>query len=360
MKEVHSNVCKEQTTKDAGTGQELPPILIGGVKQLHERLICGGCDWLSLSVFGESIASLEQYSVVKNDKDAPTFMGFKMHELRAFIGSTADRHYMPHSKSPKHGHRYELWNWRGEQARSIGPAISGGWWQTINDTVAKGDLDRDSAVKTEGMRATRVDIAFDLHCTAECRPVDLRDGCADVWRVERGMQGEIGGQDGTPEHTAYIGGRSAERRIRIYRKDIESPWMYDGMHVMRVELVLKEQFAREAFWTMLSGEQAFLEAAAAHIEDMTGMRVAPVVGEIPTREAKEMPELAAAVAAMIRQYGPLLFILKETGTSVDRLVSHRVNGLSRTSRWRLKKKLKQARAAGSASIEQGAYDLLQE
>jgi len=96
------------------------------------------------------------------------------------------------------------------------------------------------------------------------------------------------------------------------------------------------------------------------VEDMTGMRLTAGCGDIPTREAKEAPELAASVAALIRQYGPLLSVLKKTGMSLDRLVAHRVNGLSRTSRWRYKAKVKEAKKAGSEAIEQGAYDLLQE
>jgi len=313
-----------------------------------DKLISAGCDWASVSVSGDGIKALMEYSLPSANGDCQSYWkGYREHETRCLkYCGVCDRHKSPYQKSREHGFMYELWNWRGEQALRIGCGL--------NDVPE---------LKRSDIRCTRLDMKFDFQFweDASVRPMDIRDGWKAVWQDEKGLKGEISGEDGTPEHTAYIGGKASGRRIRIYRKDIKDPQHYPGAggSIIRIELVLKDEWAQKALYCLMDDREAGVRMCAGHIQEMTGWSPLPAAGEIPLAEPKEKSDMGRRIAAVVKQYGLVLAACERNGIDLSSLLKAHVKQGRRSAYYRYQGMNRECEEMGAERILSAASDLLQ-
>jgi len=225
--------------------------------------------------------------------------------------------------------------WTGERALGAGYSIRAA-------EVEPGDT----------AKCTRYDVAFDFHCDVGLDPVELVQGWGwlpgNGWKLD-GIQAAPKG-DGRPiSWTWYLGSMSSPRRVRIYRKDIESGF---GSPRVRVEMVLREQYAQEALTRDLEGRKvhvresrcslSVIRFAAGVLLDITGFRVADDVDEIRVRKSRERSDMSKLLAVMAEQYTKPLVYALEKGLDLSGLVNEVVQAKGRTSRYELRKCLEAA------------------
>lgn len=342
------------TTNEPADGQvSIPPLLTGGVLQMQDIAKSKGIDWLSLSVSTSSALHLLERTK-KLDGPPKYFKGFGIHELRECWGGQCQRHYGPHSKSLKWGKDYELWSWTGENARSSFEYTSG---------QCSGVLPNLREIK--GAKCTRVDVAFDIRCTKDVSPTDIVNACRETIESQGIKCGTYSEGDIVAE-TRYIGTSTSERRIRIYRKDIQSPTLitldasesgkdyYEMPPRLRIELVLKRDMAEALYKVSIENEEEAYRIAAQHIYEMCGIVLSDDMGAVPKIPKSEDSGLAEKIAHMVNQYGEVLDLIDNKGVSLKTLLSCRRNKISRMSLHRAKKGREKASGLTSAQIEASA------
>jgi len=177
-----------------------------------------------------------------------------------------------------------------------------------------------------------VDVAFDL---------EVPETITADWFIERvqshvqdeGLSIGIAGQDGV--NTRYIGARESQRRIRVYRKDLQDT-MWQGLYgpTLRVELQLRKDQAR-LWWMRWQRSTADGHAlAAAHVAQMTGVQLLADLAAIPEAVQPEAADFAGELFQFLQQHGARVDAWMGAGVDLRRLASDRVSGLSRVSRWR--------------------------
>jgi len=254
------------------------------------------------------------------------------------MGGVAQRHWAPHNKRSKWGEGYECWNFTGFSALCA-----------VDDHLVK--------VQSDEGRATRVDIAFDYHCHPELSPGEMVDAWSTVWHEENMLKAGVSGEGDSKSWTRYIGGKTAPRRIRVYRKDIES---CKEIPMMRVELILKEEYATAMLATALQDEQEAFRMAAAHIYAMTGYQAMPGEGEVPKRVAPTRSKYGERLAQAVFQYGTLLTVADEMKVDLDHLLKIRRSNLSLRGQRRLAADLIEANEDGLENIMATAIEQLRE
>lgn len=282
----------------------------------------------------------------------PYAKGFRHHEWRQVWGGNAQRHTGALSRSKRWGKDYELWNWTGKQASCADMVL-----QRVE-------------VEQRDWKATRVDIAFDFAVGGDISAPSIGREWEAVTEAQALDSGPTG-QGNEVTWTWYIGGKSSERRIRIYRKDIESgqchsekdpatgEWIFRGMPpTMRVELMLRGEHAAKALEHVIEGHTALGRFAAAHVQAMTGFTPCDEVGELPKIDRPEPSGIGRKTAAMIDQYGATLEACLAAGVDLERLLKVREDKMSVRTKQRSRKALAQALEVGSDAITWEAIGLL--
>jgi len=333
-----------------GTGG-YPPLLTGGVKHGPKSLISVRCDWLSLSC--SALCARHLQDATKDAEGAgmkPYAKGFAEHEWRQCLGGQCQRHKGPHSRSKRWGKGYELWSWTGSNADSA---------RSVLNQVDSAERD---------WKCTRLDVAFDFACDPAASALDFGEAWSEHTEA---MELECGpsGLGDRVTWSWYVGSRNSVRRVRVYRKDIESGKCsapsddgeespYAMPPTMRVEVELHDQWADKCMRSMLVDEQAGFRMAAAHVVELTGFVPCAEVGTLPKLDPDEPSDIAAKVAAMVTQYGPVLEACKAAGVDLDALLAVREARASRTSAYRLRKLVEAARAEGGRKITAEAAGLV--
>jgi len=287
---------------------------------------------------GREAEKLQAQTRRSDEQDPIHFKGYKFHEFRDVLGGQCDRHWGAHTPSKTKGPDCELWAFRGERGLMTG---------TMLRQAGIGPSDEASC--------TRFDMAFDFHCEVDLRPVALRDSWARVWRDELRLKGQIKGEDGSCDHTAYIGGGSAMRQIRIYRKDIERG---RGAPTLRVELVLKGEWAEAAHGALMRCDQDAVKLCASHVLTVTGFLPVPDFDNIPLRTPAAKVPIAASIAYMLRTGAKALRVAADLGLDLLPLLELVERQQSKSTRGRVKRAGKEAAEAGLDAVRADIQDLL--
>lgn len=271
-----------------------PPLLTGGLLRLASRSV----DWLTVTVTGQTVRDLLDWTRVGEPGYA--VKGFARSEQRLCLAGTCWRRWEPSSQSKAFGTEYESWEWSGLSANLAAEFLA-----------------------TRECRPSRVDIAYDFECPASFRSDDLVP-YYEAWTVGRRITLGNAGQGGV--NSRYVGARGSERRICVYRKDLQNKVFADLVgHVLRIELRLRREKA-QSWWQLwrrapdgvrdsLAGQHGFA-AAAWHIHDMTGLRVQDSMEEVPVLSLPDETDAAQQVFELIRQHGDHIAALHEAGVPV--------------------------------------------
>jgi hypothetical protein len=206
-------------------------------------------------------------------------------------------------------------------------------------------------------RPSRVDVAFDLevpesylsdHFIADYCPMGSDGRSASGHNIGISGSGHV--------NTRYVGSITSERRVRVYRKDLESA-AYGRCFgpTLRVELVLKDRQAWRWWQVWQAGDkQAAWKAAALVVESMTGYNPMPGGSELPELDEPDGLGEAEKAAWFVKTYGAMLVALKQAGLDVmgwaERLESARSNRMAAS---RLARRVAALKAPGVAGLVEG-------
>jgi len=308
-----------------GRGEADPPLLTGGLITTN-RLLGAGIDYLTLTVPTAGGRVLEACTVHGEPGYAKD--GFRQSETREGMGGRCFRRWDPRQPSKADGHGYESWLWSGPHAADGARAS--------RDIV--------------GARPSRVDVAFDFTCGSEDRSDEVLDSCRKHFR-KQGFTPGIAGQDDI--NTRYIGSSTSERRIRIYRKDLEDEtWRAVYGPTMRIELVMKDGPAK-AWWARYveGGEVVGYSIAAGHIEQISGMRVSDTPDDVPELVAIAEADAASRLAQNIKQNASWIHAACEAGIDVKQLVDQAVEKQGKVAKSRRLRRQRDIETAGKAQVQ---------
>lgn len=324
---------RERLATAEDSRQADPPLLTGGSLQSDNvgNLISVGVDFLTVTV-GAANATPDSVGTYLCDatrflEEGKPLLGFARSELRQCLGGECWRRMEPHQSSKDFGLDYESWEASGEAA--LGLAF---------DLRGRGKV-----------RPSHIDIAFDFS-VKDAMTADVFWHLVEPWSRRKGFKPGISGEDDV--NTRYIGGKTSEKRIRIYRKDKQDAGFAEFFGtVLRVELILKGDHARR-WWRLYDrDEDAAKRAAGTIIHGMTGFR--PVEGSEALPELEKPAGLADAqqLALFIEQHGARLLAYDAAG--VDVLELARTAGVTRRNRMaesRFRKRVRSLLAAGAAQV----------
>lgn len=320
-------------------GIGLPPCANRGVVTARNRtnmvpegsLFGCGVDWLTCSMSSEVAAELVSLSELV--EEGTKRLGFARSERRTMYGGEGWRRWEPHQASRRWGKDYESWEWSG---------AAGGW--------------AASWLRGRDAKPTRVDVAFDFEVSAQV----LADTVADrfeAWSSRRFTTG-IAGQGGV--NTRYVGAVSSPRRLRVYRKDLrEVGWAAEFGPILRVEVVLKEEFAEDWWARWCVSEEGAVRRAAHHVFELTGFDVLSDAEAVPSlcRPAASW-ELADKLFWMFRQYGAVLDAAFEAGIDLVAIAGELERRPGRMAAWRRAQLAKSIQGVGPGAVESALRTML--
>lgn len=296
-----------------------PPLLTGGLIH-HAKSLSRAVDYITATVGTEQSKAL----IVDTDHDEPGHAGrgFGKSERRACLGGKLWRRWEPLQPSEAWGMEYESWDVDG---------VGASWM-----------ADR---LRDVPCRPSRVDVAWDFEVPASFTPDKFIDivakHVAEVARTTVGISGQGG------RNTRYVGAPSSLRRVRVYRKDWETPGFAEMWGpVLRVELILKAEHA-VAWWApwVHDREEGF-EVAAGHVAQMCGVRVQEQLQPVPELVQPEGADEAAALFQFAKQHGPQLNAWFRAGVDVASICRAAADRSSRMTKHRMGKRVKAITAAG--------------
>jgi len=289
-----------------GRGAVNPHTLIGGLKHLLNE----GVDFLRVTV-GKGAVVDKLLSSTELGEPVAGGQGFAVAVKRLCPGGFVIRRSDPYSKAKKWGLDYESWQW---------PGCAAAWGAGL--------------LRGEDVKATRFDVAWDFVVDPEFMPADVVNAVRG--HIERlGMEPGVSGPE--KSCTYYIGARSSERMVRIYRKDIRDQ-VYGKLYgpVMRLEVELKGHKAQECWATWQRDKESAFAMAGKQLQDLMGFRVRENVQYVEERTEKESLGLLGRVASLINQRGMMMAACFAAGIPLDELCGLRVQGMSRTSDYRFR------------------------
>lgn len=309
-----------------GTGGQ-PPLANRGVATKDKTVIIGNCrggsfDFLTVSV--DLNVAEHLINNTKLDETGYPQLGFARSEHRWCWGGDCWRKFEPRQEMKNLGLEYESWEWSGESSSCAADLLKG-----------------------HPCRASHVDIAFDFwNCPPDLMSDDVMEMVASHVK-ERRLKTGISGEDDV--NTRYVGSIHSERRIRIYRKDLQNPIDFP-CPVMRLELILKSARADEFLQLFFADEPEGMSLAAAHVLEMTGLVVPServvVVQSIPADVRLE----AEKVASFLAQYSATIDCWRQMGIPITDLAHERALKSSRFSQCRNRKRVERINAEGVQQI----------
>ncbi len=299
----------------AGPAEGRPPYADRGVETLNG--VCGrfstAVDFLTLTLPSDQAGLLTAETA--HAEDGYPKQRFGRSELRTCLGGSCWRRWHPSQASKGWGLAYESWEFVGSVASLYAGLL-----------VGKG-------------RPSRVDVAFDfvvdrrLFVRAFMARLDglLRHGVVPEWS-ERG-----------DDSTCYLGARSSEWRICVYRKDLQQGPLWDQAFpcVLRIEARMKGDLARD-FWSAWSKSPA--EGFA-----MVSGRVASWLGVSVFDHSSEWVEVvkpeefdhAERLLSFVQQHGGTLTEFVRAGVPVVELAAAAASKRSRVTAWRSERRLRE-------------------
>lgn len=284
-----------------------PPSLTGGSHILHppnkptqinisvgeilSQSVCPSVDFLSITLPSSDVLRLLVH--VRSERPLSAGRGFArrsrydLHFSEYHYSGECSRSWEPVYPSSDYGMDYESWEFPGR--------------------IAVMAL---ALVDSRG-RPSRVDVCWDYPCRADTDPVDV----LDYWSVPSRLRG-VASQGGIA--TGYVGSPASDRRIRVYRVD-RSPNHPDVRSpTLRVELVLRHDYARD-WWSQPDWLRRHAMAAG-HLRHMVGWSPVGVCVDPPPIDRVLSPAVLR-VARMMRQYAGMLSALACAGVDLAELAA---------------------------------------
>ena len=175
-----------------------PPLLTGGVLHLeaiHRPAVVRGLDFLTVSLPDATAGLLLAES--EHSENGHGFHSFRRSEERLIMGGRAWRRWEPGQPCKLWGTGYESWETSGAASDSFGMSLRG-----------------------RPCKPTRVDAAWDFSVPETFTSDDFLAAIAAHVEGQILTTG-ISGQAGV--NTRYVGSPQSEKRLRIYRKDLQDP-----------------------------------------------------------------------------------------------------------------------------------------
>lgn len=324
-------------------GDANPPLLTGGLKHCGE-LLGVAVDALTVTVEGadggaEAVAA-KLLTATELDEPGRANRGFAKSEKRLCMGGHVWRKWEPHQPSRKFGSCYESW-----ECESGAASWLAGWLR------GRGEV-----------KPTRVDVAVDLVVPDAYLADDFVREFVEPhlanWSTGRKPKLGISGEGGV--NTLYVGSAKSSLRVRTYRKDLQDACFAELVGpVLRVELVMREEWA-ERFWRAWEvDEDAAKRAAAGQILRLTGFDALIGVEDLPELETPEESSEAQQLALWIEQNGGRLLAWSDAGIDVVGLC--REAGIierSRVGRWRHARRVKAVARVGAELVSRMALALV--
>jgi len=345
--------------------------MIGKTPVLLDLFSSGNLIASEVDFLGITTSSFSSEYLMNNTEfvaDGKRTKGYSQSQQRLFGNSVCWRKYMPHQKSKRYGKcgfKYESWEWAGSSAAKAWELSLG--LDMINHGKF-GDEDYQPAIP----RATRLDVAYDYVCAehetttflAELMFKQFEQYNRNVAAHNRRqkfkkyhmkkiknpwVKPEVSGALG--ELTYYLPRRTGPARfVRIYRKDIQNPEycdVYGVKYIMRIEVVLKEDWALKAWNARKDGGHFSVAAYAA--AELTGIRL-----EYRSRKELLSPEEVADEAQrmfnMCQQYKAVVPMWDELGMDWNNVMTRLNVAQSKASRSKIKKRHKYIKAVGPDKV----------
>jgi len=318
----------QTTLADTAPTENIP--LPEGMGAVGDLVSCA-VDFLSITTgHAADPASLAAVLVLETTDPEPggATKGFEVSESRSLVGvSSIWRKTGPYQASKRFGLDYECWEFPEAAAAHIVTRIPAGkaWY------------------------ATRVDVAFDFKCHADCT-ADHVAACLRDHHMQLGIKPGVCGEGDV--NTRFIGGKRSDVRLRIYRKDLEDPAFaqFNGP-TLRVEIIFKgDRAVVFGSWFVLDPESAML-GASDMVHDVCGFR--PLVGgaEWPQLVNPAPSDQAQIYMHFLKQNGGYIAALHDVGIDVA-ADAKRAGVASGTGlqRKRYRQRVKALRAAGPGDV----------
>lgn len=318
------------------TGQNTggqPPHTNRGVVN-YNTLTNVSVDWLTVSIGNKQADRFRAYTVL-SQPGYPS-EGFARSERRIFDGGKCWRRWDPNQEMNGHGYAYESWVFSGPVATPASKLL----------------------LHADTTRPSRLDVAFDFSCHADYTSDQVIDETWDHFtrkRITCGISGHAG------IHTRYIGSRTSERMIRIYRKDKQDE-AYASLYgpTMRIELVLKGKHAA-AIWdsARTKGVDTIYSVAAAHLEDMTGIAAFPTIDDVPEIVHVAATDQGGRLATNIMQNASWIVMCAELGIDVNELARMHMLNSTPQAISRMDKRKKEVQQQGVDQVRSIARQIIQ-
>jgi hypothetical protein len=172
-------------------------------------------------------------------------------------------------------------------------------------------------------RPSRVDVAFDIQVDPSMTADRFIDRVRPFTKLAIGVQGE------NDVNTRYIGSKDSGRRIRVYRKDLQPQkglfFAQEFGAVLRVELILKDEYAWQWWSAWKSDKSRAFAAAAQTIRAMCGASIGSEFADLPPLlRADPQTEVGQQIFTFIQQNRTMLYALHECGIDVGPRVASQV------------------------------------
>lgn len=294
-----------------GPASPAPPCSQGGCQPLPLLRGCEevsrGVDYCTVSLpsgIAESLMRSPPVGRIEHVADGKGMRGYRQSAEYLVLGGSIWRRWEPISGSPTWGTAYETW-----EASGAAGAILAEWMVPYAAEV----------------RTTRLDLAMDVACDDHLTPGQVIAPIADPeWNTDRGTRVRHKADGPEREWVWYVGARSSERMLRVYRKDLDQPMLYGGDvgPVMRVELELKKPLAHPMLEAWGRDEPSGWGAFGRHVYDLTGRQLVPI-SDLPAVERRSNVEALQSVLAFFEQHGGALDDMIGSGIDVCELAAVR-------------------------------------
>ncbi|MFN9977520.1 MAG: hypothetical protein ACK58T_47210 [Phycisphaerae bacterium] len=234
------------------------------------------------------------------DEEGHAQPGFKRSQKRTCMGGSCWRRSEPYEASKQFGLDYESWQF---------PSGAASW---------AGDYLTDKRC-----RPSYLDVAFDVCVDPSMTADRFIDLVRPFTKLAIGVQGE------NDVNTRYIGARSSDRRIKVYRKDLQPQkglfFAKEFGPVLRVELTLKDDYAWQ-WWLAWKADKSRAFAAAAHtVRSMCGASIGSDFAQLPPLlKVDAQSEVAQQIFMFMRQNRTMLYALHACGIDLGTRISSQV------------------------------------